>query len=68
MEKRGSPYLRKTLYLAARLVAQNVPKFKEYLEKKLSEHKPYKVALSHVAKKLIRLIYRLGISGGPYLA
>ena len=46
MEKRGSPYLRKTLYLAARLVAQNVPKFKEYLEKKLSEHKPYKVALS----------------------
>ena len=68
MEKRGSPYLRKTLYLAARLVAQNVPRFKEYLEKKLSEHKPYKIALSHVAKKLIRLIYRLGISGCPYLA
>lgn len=68
MEKRGSPYLRKTLFVAVRLVAQNVPKFKEYLEKKLSEHKPYKVALSHVAKKLIRLIYRLGVSRCPYLA
>ena len=48
-----------------RLICQ---KFKEYLEKKLSEHKPYKVALSHVAKKLIRLIYRLGVSRCPYLA
>ena len=68
MEKRGSPYLRQTMFIAARLVAQNVPKYKAYLEKKLAEHKPYKVALSHVVKKLLRLIYRLGTTGEPYLA
>lgn len=68
MEKRGSPYLRHTMFIAARLVAQNVPEYKAYLEKKLAEHKPYKVALSHVAKKLLRLLYRLGTTGEPYLA
>ena len=68
MEKRGSPYLRHTMFIAARLVAQNVPEYKTYLEKKLAEHKPYKVALSHVAKKLLRLLYRLGTTGEPYLA
>ena len=33
--------------------------FKDYLNKKLSEGKHYFVALSHVTKKLIRVIFYL---------
>ena len=35
------------------------PKFYEYYLKKRNEGKVHLVALSHVAKKLVRLIYKL---------
>ena len=59
MVKRGSPYLRHALITAARLVALYDPTFKRYLEKKRAEGKHYKVALSHVARKLVRVIFHL---------
>ena len=59
MEKRGSRDLRRALYLAAIEVCKNVPEFNQYLVKKQREGKHYYVALSHAAKKLIRLMYAL---------
>lgn len=59
MVKRGSTYLRWALINAARLVAMRDPVFKAYLCKKRSEGKPHQVALSHVAKKLSRVIFYL---------
>lgn len=59
MVKRGSVYLRWALMTAARLVAMRDPVFKEYLSKKRGEGKPFQVAISHVAKKLSRVIYHL---------
>lgn len=59
MVKRGSKYLRFALYTAAKNVANFDPTFKEYLKKKRAEGKPYKVAISHVAKKILRVIYKL---------
>lgn len=59
MVKRGSKYLRGALMQAARLVSMRCPTFQKYLRKKLDEGKHYFVALSHVAKKLVRLIYFL---------
>ena len=59
MVKRGSPYLRWAILQAARLIAINSPVFKIYLLKKLEEGKHYNVALSHVAKKLIRVLFYL---------
>ena len=35
------------------------PAFAEYYYKKRNEGKTHRVALSHVAKKLVRLIYKL---------
>ncbi|WP_332838360.1 IS110 family transposase [Enterococcus faecalis] len=59
MVKRGSKYLRWALLQTARLVSMRCSVFHEYLQKKLNEGKHYFVALSHVAKKLIRVIFQL---------
>jgi len=59
MVKRGSKYLRWALMQAARTVSERVPVFKEYLALKRSQGKHYLVAMSHVAKKLLRVIFHL---------
>lgn len=66
MEKRGSRYLRYALYNATKFVCQWSPVFKEYLAKKRAEGKHYNVAISHAAKKLVRVIYQLQKSGETY--
>ena len=66
MEKRGSRYLRYALYNAAKYVCLWDPDFAAYLAKKRAEGKHYNVALSHVAEKLVRLIFALEKSGQSY--
>ena len=66
MEKRGSRYLRYALYNATKYVCHWDPTFADYLAKKRAEGKHYNVALSHAAKKLIRLIFAMEKSGMPY--
>ena len=59
MVKHGSSLLRYTLMNCARSVVNYEPTFAEYFSKKRSEGKPYRVALSHTAKKLLRVIFTL---------
>ena len=59
MEKRGSKYLRYALFNAAKYVCIWDNTFAAYLSKKRAEGKHYNVAISHAAKKLVRVIYRL---------
>ena len=59
MVKRGSPYLRWALMWAARLVPRYSITFGDYFDKKSSEGKHFNVATSHVAKKLVRVIFSL---------
>ena len=66
MEKRGSRYLRYALFNATKFVCHWDPTFAAYLAKKRSEGKHYNVAISHAAKKLVRLIYALEKSRQPY--
>ena len=66
MEKRGSRYLRYALYNSTKYVCQWDESFAAYLAKKRAEGKHYNVALSHAAKKLVRLIYAMEKSGKPY--
>ena len=66
MEKRGSRYLRYALYNSAKYVCQWDESFAAYLAKKRAEGKHYNVALSHAAKKLVRLIYAMEKSGQSY--
>ena len=66
MEKRGSRYLRYALFNAAKYVCIWEPSFAAYLAKKRAEGKHYNVAISHAAKKLVRLIYALQTSGKAF--
>ncbi len=66
MEKRGSRYLRYAIFNATKYVCNWDPTFAAYLAKKRAEGKHYNVAISHAAKKLVRLIYAMEKSGQPY--
>ena len=66
MEKRGSRYLRYALFNATKFVCIWDNQFSAYLAKKRSEGKHYNVAISHAAKKLVRVIYQLEKSGQLY--
>ena len=68
MEKRGSRCLRYALYNAAKYVCLWEPSFSAYLARKRTEGKHYNVAISHAAKKLVRLIFALQKTGKAYLA
>ena len=66
MEKRGSRYLRFAIFNATKYVCHWDPTFAAYLAKKRAEGKHYNVAISHAAKKLMRVIYSLQKSGQAY--
>lgn len=60
MVKRGSSHLRYVLMNVVKMVCIHNDTFKSYwMKKKVREHKNMRVADSHTAKKLIRLIYHL---------
>ena len=66
MVKHGSSHLRYALLNACLPLITNEPVFAEYYAKKRAEGKPYRVALTHVAKKLLRVIYTLQTKNIPY--
>ena len=66
MDKRGSRYLRYALFISAQYVSIWCPVFKDYYRKKRAEGKHYFVALSHVAKKLLRIIFHLQKNGESF--
>lgn len=59
MVKHGSSHLRYALMNACLPLITFEPVFAEYYTKKRAEGKPHRVALTHVAKKLLRVIYTL---------
>ena len=59
MVKRGSPHLRWALLQATKACTRYSPRFRQYLSLKLEQGKHYNVAITHVAKKLIRVIFYL---------
>ena len=62
----GGRYLRYARYQATQHACRWDPTFAGYLAKKRAEGKHYTVALSHAAKKLVRLIYAMEKSRQPY--
>lgn len=59
MVKHGSGYLRETLMNVATSFMMYNPTIYEYYHKKRNEGKHHRVALSHVTKKLVRIIFYL---------
>ena len=59
MVKRGSSYLKAYIMNSAQYVMIHNPTMYEFYLKKRHEGKQHRVALSHVAKKLLRIIFKL---------
>ena len=58
--KRGSPYLRKTLFIVMSTILQNMPEDEpvyQFLDKKRAEGKPYYVYMTAGANKFLRRYY-----------
>jgi transposase len=63
MVKRGSSPLRCVLMNCARAIRLHNEVFAAYYRKKINEGKPHCVAINHIAKKLVRLIFALETKG-----
>ena len=59
MSKRGSPYLRRAVWMASMIAVQRDPMFKAYYEKKASEGLRYMNIIGHVTKKMTAVIYAI---------
>lgn len=57
--KKGSKYLRKTLYQIILPVIRYNPIFQEYYQLKISQGKGHRCAQGHCIRKLLRIIYHL---------
>lgn len=64
--KHGSPYLRRSLWLAANRARQFDPKLKAFYDKKRREGKPHRVAVTACARKLCHIVYAVMRDGEPY--
>ena len=62
MVKHGSGYLRQALMNVTETCMMHMPSFYDYYLKKRNEGKSHRVALSHIARKLVRMIYKLETS------
>lgn len=67
ISKRGSPYLRWAFHTSASIIIHHERTFSDYYAKKRKEGKHHLVALGHVSKKLIRVIFSLLKSNSPFV-
>ena len=57
MSKRGSPYLRRAIWMAGAIAARHDPMFKAYYEKKAAEGMRHMNIIGHVSKKMTAVIF-----------
>jgi transposase len=66
MSKRGNRYLRRAVMFAAESAARTDPQCRAMFEKQRARGKHYRVAVSHVARKLLHIIYGVLTHRRPY--
>lgn len=66
MSKKGSPYLRRAVWISAVTASRFDPVFKAYYEKKRQEGKAHGTALGAVARKLLYTIHAVLKANQPY--
>ncbi len=67
MSKRGSPYLRHALWLAAGVARLHDPELRAYFEKRRAEGKAYGVVMGAICRKLLNRIYVVLRDQRPYV-
>jgi len=66
MTKRGSSHLRHSLFLAANVARRHDPQFKALYDRKRAQGKSHTVATCAVARKLLKVMRRVWLSGQDY--
>lgn len=66
MSKRGTPYLRRAIWMASTVAIQHDPMFRAYYEKKAAEGMRYMKIVGHVTKKMATVIYAVLRDNQPY--
>lgn len=66
IEKKGSSYLRRTLYEIIEAVIRFNPTFQAYCNKKISQGKSRRCVEGHCVRKLLRVIYHLLSTGETF--
>lgn len=67
MSKRGSPHLRRALWLAAHLARLHDPELRAYFDKRRAEGKPYGVVMGALCRKLLARIFTILRQQRPYV-
>ena len=67
ISKRGSPYLRRAVWLAATVAAFKDPAVSRFYQKKRSEGKEHLTAIGHVCHKILAIIFAVLRDNKPYL-
>ena len=66
LSKRGSPYLRRAIWMSAVVASRHDPVFKAFYEKKRAEGKAHGTAIGAVARKLTYTIHAVLKANKPY--
>ena len=66
MSKRGSPFLRRAVWLAAVVAVSHDPLFKYYFQQKIKSGKSYSQAMGFICHKLLNTIFAILKSGEDY--
>lgn len=67
MSKRGSPYLRRAIWLAATIASFKDPAISLYYQRKRAEGKSHLTALGHVSRKMVNIIFAVLRDNTPYV-
>ena len=67
MSKRGSPYLRRAVWLAATVAAFKDSAVSRFCQKKRSENKDRLTAIGHVCHKILAIIFAVLRDNKPYV-
>ena len=66
MSKRGSPYLRRAIWLAATAAILHDPAIKAFYDRKKAQGKHHYVCIGYICRKLVNIIFAVLKSGQPY--
>jgi len=67
MSKRGSPYLRRAIWLASAIAAFRDPAIMVLYQRKRAEGKHHNTAIGHVCRKMISIIFAVLRDNKPYI-
>lgn len=66
MSKRGSPYLRRAIWLAANAAIMHDPALKAFYDAKKAQGKHHYTCVGYICRKLLNIIFSVLKSGKPY--